>query len=274
MGLTILIFASVIGQVDSLLKSTSNKLTQVVNIKIDAQPDLDFLQDYEALQSLTVVYPSETLKKGEFDTLPSLPHLQQLRICLRGSFVLHDVDTGVSRKKLIDLSILQDLKMLELRSTSKLPIWSECITGSSNSIEQLVLEDGSATSRNIFKKVCVFTFVCNAQELSLRMHRATCYEVTLLQYHFVELVDFNKYSKDQACLLVRNILDKYAINELHPILKSAFDIVTEEKSRAVEERRAAFVRTTTANRARSRATSNLTIQQSTSFRISGFVDRG
>jgi hypothetical protein len=116
-------------------------LTQVVDIKIDAQPDLDFLRDYEALQSLTVVYASETLKKGEFDTLPSLPHLQQLRVCLRESFVLHDADTGVSHKKLIDLSILQDLKMLELRSTGKLPIWSEYITGSSNSIEQMVLED-------------------------------------------------------------------------------------------------------------------------------------
>jgi hypothetical protein len=116
-------------------------LTQVVNIKIDAQPDLDFLQDYKALQSLTVVYLSETLKKGEFDTLPSLPQLQRLRVCLGESLVLHDVDTGVSRKKLIDLSILQDLKMLELRSTSKLPIWSEYITGSSNSIEQMVLED-------------------------------------------------------------------------------------------------------------------------------------
>jgi hypothetical protein len=91
---------------------------------------------------------------------------------------------------------------------------------------------------------------------------------------FVELVDLNKYSKDQACLLVRNILDKYAIDELHPILKSAFDIVTEEKSRAIEERRAAFVRTTTANRARSRATSNLPIEQSTSIGISGFVDIG
>jgi hypothetical protein len=128
-------------------------------------------------------------------------------------------------------------------------------------------------AETFFEKVRVFTFVCNAQELSLRMHRATRHEVTLLQYHFVELVDFSKYSKDQACLLVRNILDKYAIDELHPILKSAFDIVTEEKSRAVEERRAAFVRTTTANRVRSRAT-NLPIEQSTSFGISGFVDIG
>jgi hypothetical protein len=125
-----------------------------------------------------------------------------------------------------------------------------------------------------FEKVRVFTFVLNAQKLSVRMHRATRHEVTLLQYHFVELVDLTKYSKDQACLLVRNILDKYAIEELHPILKLAFDTVTEERSRTIEEeRRSSFLRATAAKRARSRGTSNLAVEQSTSFGISGLSTR-
>ena len=120
-----------------------------------------------------------------------------------------------------------------------------------------------------FEKVRVFSFVFNAQALSVRMHRATRHEHTLLQYHFVELVEFNKYSKDQVCLLVRNILEKYAIQELHPVLKSSFHIVTDEKRRLVEDRRATFVKASAANRARSRGISNATIEHSSSFGFSG-----
>lgn len=119
-----------------------------------------------------------------------------------------------------------------------------------------------------FEKVRVFSFVFNAQALLVRMHRATPHEHTLLQYHFVELVKFNEYSKDQVCLLVRNILEKYAIKELHPVLKSSFQIVTDEKRSSVEDRRATFAKASAAARARSRGISNATIEHS-SFGFSG-----
>lgn len=120
-----------------------------------------------------------------------------------------------------------------------------------------------------FEEVRVFSFVFNARNLSVRMHRATRHKDTLLQYHFVELVEFKTYSKDQVCLLVRNILEKYAIEELHPVLKSAFDIVTEEWSKLIQGRRtAAFAQASAAARARSRGTPDLPIEDSTSFGIS------
>lgn len=119
-----------------------------------------------------------------------------------------------------------------------------------------------------FEKVRVFTFVFNAQDLLVRMHRASRHDITLLQYHFVEFVEFRAYSKDQVCLLTRNILEKYAIEELHPILKSAFDTVTDEWSRSIQERRNTFAQATAAGRARSRGTPNRPVEDSTSFGLS------
>lgn len=120
-----------------------------------------------------------------------------------------------------------------------------------------------------FEKVRVFTFVFNAQDLSVRMHRATRHDITLLQYHFVELVQFRSYTKDQVCLLVRKILEQYAVDELHPILKSAFDTVTQEHGRSIQEKRsAAFVRASAAHRARSRGSPSLPLDGSTSFGLS------
>jgi hypothetical protein len=124
-------------------------------------------------------------------------------------------------------------------------------------------------AETFFDQVRVFSFVFNAQDLSVRMHRASRHEITLLQYHFVELVEFRTYSKDQVCLLVRNILEKYAIGELHPILKSAFDTVTEERSRSIQEKRkTAFAQATAAARARSRGTLQVPPEDSASFGLS------
>jgi hypothetical protein len=122
------------------------------------------------------------------------------------------------------------------------------------------------------KKIRVFTFVFNTQDLSVRMHRATAHEITGLQYHFVELVELKGYSKDQVCLLVRKILEKYAIQELHPILKLAFDTVTDEHSRATQaKRRADFARATADQRARSRRTLSVPIDDAASFGLSGLA---
>jgi hypothetical protein len=128
----------------------------------------------------------------------------------------------------------------------------------------------------LLEKVRVFTFVLNAQELSVRMHRATLHEVTLLQYHFVELVDLTKHSNDQAFLLVGNILDKHTIEELHSILSLAFNTVTKERNRTIEgDRRSSCQRATAARRAQSRGTSRLAEEQTSSFQfgISGLSTR-
>lgn len=120
-----------------------------------------------------------------------------------------------------------------------------------------------------FEKVRVFSFVFNAQDLLVRMHRATVHESTSLQYHFVELADLPRYSKDQVCLLVRRILEEYAIKELHPILKSAFEDVTSEYRRDVMKRKADEVQKAAATkRARNRRTPSLLPNVTTSFGLS------
>jgi hypothetical protein len=130
-----------------------------------------------------------------------------------------------------------------------------------------------------FEKVRVFSFVFNAQDLFVRMHRASPHDTTLLQYHFVDFVEFKGYSKDEVCRLLRKILENYAIKELHPVLKKTFDSVTEERCTAIQEKRrraqekrsAAFARATAANRARSRGTSDFSVEDSPSLGLSALT---
>lgn len=120
-----------------------------------------------------------------------------------------------------------------------------------------------------FKEVRVFSFVFNAQDLSVRVHRATAHPVTVLQYHFEEVVHINRYSKNQACLLIKKVLQDYAIKELHPLLKSAFDTVTEEYSKEIMRKRSTqFARTTATARAQRRASTPIPEQNTQSFGLS------
>jgi hypothetical protein len=121
-------------------------------------------------------------------------------------------------------------------------------------------------AQEFFQQVRIFTFVFNARNLTVRMHRATPQDITILHYHFVEFAEFTEYTKDEVCVLLRRILEKYAIEKLHPLLKSAFDTITGEHGKSVQERQrrsAAFARESAANRARSRASSTFAVNEST-----------
>ena len=119
-----------------------------------------------------------------------------------------------------------------------------------------------------FEKVRVFSFIFNVQDLSVRMHRATRHPRTLLQYHFTEVADLRRYSKDEACLLVRKILESYAIKELHPILKSAFDTVTAKHEEEIQKKRKADLEQKATKRPRNRQTPSLPLDATSSFGLS------
>ena len=72
------------------------------------------------------------------------------------------------------------------------------------------------------RDVRVFSIVLNAKELSVQIHRASPRTGGNLAYGFDELSWLEEYSKDQACHLVKNILDGYAIEELHGRIHIAF----------------------------------------------------
>ena len=118
----------------------SHNLTTVVDIEIDTQPHLNFLHQFINLRSLVVVCVSETYKRGKFGTLPSLPNLQFLKIRLDKTLLSSDAAAGSYDRELINLSLLQGLKKLELLGTTRQPLWSHIIIGSSNSMERLIVE--------------------------------------------------------------------------------------------------------------------------------------
>jgi hypothetical protein len=139
------------------------------------------------------------------------------------------------------------------RATEKLELAEMAnLNSASQALFNMYAWMGSAQqATEFFEKVRVFTFVFNAQDISVRIHRAMPHEVTGLQYHFVNALHLRSYSKTQVCLLLRKILEDYAIKELHPILKSAFDIVTKEYSRETwGKHRADFAQTTSAPRSK------------------------
>jgi hypothetical protein len=88
-----------------------------------------------------------------------------------------------------------------------------------------------------FDSVRVFSIVLNAHEISVRIHRATPVLNSSLNYHFDDVISFNAYNRDQACLLVRNILTEYGEKELHGILQATFEEVSrqEEESKQIED---------------------------------------
>lgn len=89
-------------------------------------------------------------------------------------------------------------------------------------------------------EVRVFSVVFNALDLGIRVHRA----VKLpsrggdLSFQFDEFRPSDRYTKDQACLLIKTILNDYAAKELHSILKSTFaEIVKQEDERVTSKRK-------------------------------------
>ncbi|KAI9842299.1 MAG: hypothetical protein M1837_007369 [Sclerophora amabilis] len=85
------------------------------------------------------------------------------------------------------------------------------------------------SAASFFEDIRVFSIVLNAQELRVRVHRACRNERNTLDYHYSDFAPVFHYNKDQACLLVRNILDKYASEKLHPILKGVFETVSKRE---------------------------------------------
>jgi hypothetical protein len=89
-----------------------------------------------------------------------------------------------------------------------------------------------------FDRVRIFSIVLNAHEISVRVHRAIFLpESSSLSYHFDEIVSINGYSRDQACLLFKNVLIEYGKMELYSILKATFEEVSwqEDESKEMED---------------------------------------
>jgi hypothetical protein len=80
-----------------------------------------------------------------------------------------------------------------------------------------------------FDKVRVFSIVLNAQDMSLRVHRAVLEEDDCLSFHFDDIVSLVKYERDQACQLVSKVVIEYAQKELHGILLETYQNVSRQE---------------------------------------------
>lgn len=107
--------------------------------------------------------------------------------------------------------------------------------------------------------VRIFSMVLNAKDLSVRVHRAVSQSNGSLKYLFDELSPLSEYTKDQSCLLIRSILDEYAIKELHKLLKDTFKEVSRQEHERVETKRKAQ------NRGRASKRPRVDGQESASF---------
>jgi hypothetical protein len=104
-----------------------------------------------------------------------------------------------------------------------------------------------------FETVRVFSVVFNAQDLSVRIHRAVKLPTVgeALSFQFDEFSPLGRYTKDQACLLIHTILNDYAAEELHPLLKTAFDeVVSQEDERVACKRKIDTARNNSSKRAK------------------------
>ena len=121
--------------------------------------------------------------------------------------------------------------------------------------------------QQFFNTVRVFSLVFNAQDLSVRVHRAALRENGEIGFRFDELLPLKRYTKDQACLLIRTIATEYAANELHPLLLEIFKKVTTQETERVQfKRKADLQRNSSTKRARRQ---NSIPQTGQSFGISG-----
>lgn len=105
--------------------------------------------------------------------------------------------------------------------------------------------------RSFFDHVRVFSFVFNAQDLSVRIHRASRLSDGNLSFRFDDFLAVSRYTRDTVCLLVDTILNDYAAGELHGILQEAFrEVVVQEVERVLSKRKASAARSTSSKRMR------------------------
>lgn len=78
-------------------------------------------------------------------------------------------------------------------------------------------------------KVRVFSMDLSVQEIKLRVHRAALDHDNSLCFQFDDVISLTNYTRDQACNLVKSVLLDYAKNELHDILKDAFQKVSQKE---------------------------------------------
>ena len=94
--------------------------------------------------------------------------------------------------------------------------------------------------KTFFCTARVFSLVLNAEDFSVRIHRPFQLEGGGISYRFDDFWPLSRYSRNKACQLIKAIVNDYAANELHPILKSAFTEVTRlEHERAKSKRKRA-----------------------------------
>jgi hypothetical protein len=113
--------------------------------------------------------------------------------------------------------------------------------------------DRSDNEDIFFKEVRVFSVVINAQDLGVRVHRVVKLPSGggTLCFQFDEFRLLDCYTRDQACLLIKVIINDYAAKELYPILKSTFaSIITQEDEQIASKREAALARASSSKRTR------------------------
>lgn len=94
-----------------------------------------------------------------------------------------------------------------------------------------------------FDQIRVFSFVFNAQDLSVRVHRASRLEDGSLSFRFDDFLSTSRYTRDKVCLLVDTILNDYAASELHSTLLSAYrEVILQENERVLSKRKASAAR--------------------------------
>jgi hypothetical protein len=119
------------------------------------------------------------------------------------------------------------------------------------------------------EEVWVFSAVINAQDLGVRVHRGVKLPSGggALCFQFDEFRPLDRYTRDQACLLVKVIINDYAAKELYLILKSTFaSIVTQEDEQIASKHKAALARASSSKRAR--IDKNDVLHTGQSFRMS------
>ena len=88
--------------------------------------------------------------------------------------------------------------------------------------------------QEFFEKVRVFSLMLNGQNLDVRVHRADAQ----MCFHFVELLPFKRYTKDETYCQINTILTEYAEKELHPILRRTFkEVVCLERENISADRK-------------------------------------
>ncbi|KAI9710661.1 MAG: hypothetical protein M1820_002494 [Bogoriella megaspora] len=104
--------------------------------------------------------------------------------------------------------------------------------------------DRAGKLNEFYEKVRVFSFVFNAQELSVRVHRAEIdkdddgKDALFFVFDVVEEVEKQRYTRDKACLLVSSIMKNYADAELLPILRATFtEVMRQEKGKNSSKRK-------------------------------------